>query len=349
MLSLLLITHAAALTCHPYQCAPSDLTMEPTQCISYLNQTYFTKPCEDNYYCPQTQPEADASCELIQHDTQKLNPGANCTQNIDCVSNNCLNSHCIGADINQPCESTQDCNPGLYCKDKLCKELLKVKETGCLVDYDCVNNAGCNINEDVGTCLEYFSIEAGDTVSSCENNLNRLCANYRCDGSVCISAVESYITPPVYCSADSSCSSRLDPVTKKFYTGTCECAYSTKGLSYCSLFPGDYFYKQKIYYFDTWYHSDAIQDCHSYDRHSFACMNRTWTEEAYLTVVHYSTWVDNYQLIRDNDNCTQEMFSTDYWEAKLAYDSFDPIPETKRDDSARILAILSLALAMTII
>jgi hypothetical protein len=78
-------------------------------------------------------------------------------------------------------------------------------------------------------------------------------------------------------------------------------------------------------------------------------MNRTWTEEAYLTVVHYSTWVDNYQLIRDNDNCTQEMFSTDYWEAKLAYDSFDPIPETKRDDSARILAILSLALAMTII
>lgn len=349
MFYFLLLNSAAALTCYPYQCAPSDLELLDNQCIKYVNQTYFTRPCEDNTYCAQTQPETDALCQAVVEPTQHLYPGADCTSNNECISNNCQSKTCQGAGENKECKSSADCNPGLYCKDKLCADLIKVNETGCIIDYDCVNNAGCNLENGIGTCITYFTVEAGNTVSSCENNLNKLCSSYRCEDSVCTSAVESYITPPVYCSVDSGCSSRLDSVTHKFYSGTCECSYSTKGLSYCPLFPGDYIYQQRIKYLECWYDSDSIHSCHTYDRNSFDCMNRTWTYEEYLTTLYYSTWAEDYPKLQDNDECTQQMFSNDFWEAKENYDNYDTEAEQERNDSAVMLAIISLAYTLTII
>lgn len=73
--------------------------------------------------------------------------------------------------------------------------------------------------------------------------MSNLCSSTFCadvgKGYQCGSGVKSYANPPLICESDSACISTLDDTLGIGINGKCDCAYSMRAGSYCSLFPGD--------------------------------------------------------------------------------------------------------------
>lgn len=65
---------------------------------------------------------------------------------------------------------------------------VKGGQTGCLTDHDCINTAGCDIVNGIGTCVEYFSIAAGTLLNNCDSSqqVSMLCSSGYCQDSACL-------------------------------------------------------------------------------------------------------------------------------------------------------------------
>jgi hypothetical protein len=59
---------------------------------------------------------------------------------------------CKGLQLNDECNKSEQCDPGLRCAGKVCVKLLAVGASGCSEDFDCLDSACVN-----GACVAYFS------------------------------------------------------------------------------------------------------------------------------------------------------------------------------------------------
>ena len=138
---------ASSMVCPTYSC--SNLPPTSGECLQYSEtsglQSYLVTPCIPGMICPNSA-QASSSCS---YPTPKSRyPGEYCTTGYDCRSNNCTHSICSGVIATQPCNTSADCNPGLYCainSTKTCTAQLKAGSV-CNTTDECQNNATCNIN-----------------------------------------------------------------------------------------------------------------------------------------------------------------------------------------------------------
>lgn len=106
--------------------------------------------------------------------------GEPCNHDLDCYSQDCVSSVCVGKGVNETCSDYKDCAVGLACRVKdykryddkdvkvhdkyemVCVNQIDNHHSPCDVEYDCANNMGCN----GGVCVPYFSLENGEAAVS---------------------------------------------------------------------------------------------------------------------------------------------------------------------------------------
>lgn len=122
--------------------------------------------------------QTSAKCVEETVADNSLFTGENCTFDIECLSNMCYNNKCNAAVVGNSCVAGQ-CEAGLYCNEMhVCVAQMPIGTRQCTSDYQCVNNAGCDLDSlKVGICRRYFTAEAGSRVAcgSTLGDVNILC------------------------------------------------------------------------------------------------------------------------------------------------------------------------------
>lgn len=342
MLWALLLASASADVCYRYICAEADMPWKDFVCISYINETFYLKPCDNKFYsyCPQINSPGNSTCQLFNNTSgyQLSWPGESCVTDLNCAHGICQEDMCMGASFNQTCESDEDCNPGLYCgDDDICQFQYQIGESGCSRDYECVNNAGCNLTStDSGICLPYLSLNTYDAVAPCSNTVNNLCSSGRCasndtENFYCI--YPKSVEMPKICSANSDCQSSVDPILNVTVQSTCSCSYSDTGYAYCGLFPGDEEMQDLRTYLQQWFKYPDINRCNTVRRAAINCIEQYSTPEFYVKYTYYLTQADYYPLLQGNDPCVKKIYTNYYWTL------LDQFNEQDDDDSAAYLVM----------
>jgi len=324
--------------CPKYKCKPKDYKFpDASICMIYnsTDTTYYVNGCDHGYYCAALLEEKIASCTkpLPPVPNTRL-PGESCFYAEDCyVNSTCIDGHCKGVQEGYYCYTHEDCDVGLRCNENKCKTQIPAESKGCIDDSDCVNNAGCDIQDltdpSVNICKNYFTIENYQSV-----NLNCTTAgeiNYMCDSGFCIQQTENsipqcYPAPksskkiPTPCASSNDCSSKIDGNLNLNFTGECMCGLNEKGNSYCDVFPGDSPYDNYAKIIQSWVKSKAILKCNTYARFSLNCMETWWEKKKMDELIYYDYYVDIYSIIHDAEDCVIEAYFSSYWEAKKAYE-----------------------------
>lgn len=292
-------------TCPAYVCQPETLDMNRATCTFYQNFTYYLQVCDFGYYCDLASGTGNSTCKLPP---QPINPpvvnwvGEFCNYMTLCKHGMCYEGLCRGTAMYEPCSLNADCDVGLYCKAGICMAQIEAGDTGCAYDTDCVNSAGCN----QGTCVPYFSIEAGETVSSCFGNINLLCESSYCHQStssfICLPSLQSQAQLPISCTSNQNC---LSASTKYgAITSNCTCSKNPQGTAYCSPFFGDSPGHNYLKELQSWTHSDLILSCNTDRRFEYACMQSHMTARNLHEFWYYAELMTFYPQIQDLDNCT---------------------------------------------
>jgi len=150
--------------------------------------------------------------------------GDTCTNNTDCISNNCTGGTCMGAMAGQGCFDlgfNGGCAYGLYCgiNGNLTKICMNTTAMGSVCNSTtpmCAQGSACSN----GTCMGYYTVGSG---GNCAVSPDLCDEDYICaPNNTCVSAATSLTS----CSANSDCPS----------SQTCVCSQYT-GDNYCSLSP----------------------------------------------------------------------------------------------------------------
>lgn len=264
----------------------------------------------------------NVKCAYPTMNYSTLYPGESpCWDDGNCVSGTCVDYTCTGLKLGSACDFTYQCEPGLGCiyneqqNKTFCDDLIRPNKEGCVTDFDCVNNAGCDydsINQ-IGMCRPYFSIKPGALILKCEDSFSLLCESLQCQE---INRQFKCIKPSVSKSLPTLCSTSRDCVdkSKKFYT-QCQCGMNKDRKSFCLPFPGDSVSVKLIKSLKKWVASKSILACSSERRWDFNCM-RKWEPKLYdrlrYDILHYK----NFTAIQDNQECVKEIFTYLYWDAK---------------------------------
>lgn len=319
-------------TCNKYSCKPDSMQFSGKDCIAYIQNTFYLKPCsmtDSDYYCPPITSPGNSTCTNPRIPVTKAYVGEPCSYDEMCYTNNCKNYFCYGFDQGESCADSSECNAGLYCKANVCKNQIPAGGLGCKSDYDCVNSAGCNF----GTCISYLNLKEGSVLDSCPNNYNRLCASTSCTGTMCLPALTSSISKPRTCSNDENCSSNS---WKDFSINSkCRCGFNPSGQSYCDLLPGDIEYQKYLQNLKAWITSPGILKCNTLRRFSDECMWQFWDIPIYDEYQYYAMFVANYPLIQNNDDCILKIYTLDYYNSKRLYD---------HDESGYMLSVVLASL-----
>ena len=318
------LSTCTGLTCPSFSCKKSTDIFAVQQCI-YSGPSYYSlSPCT-NPIIPYCNPSLSNTLCTIPP-SQSLSgtswPGEACTQDSTCKYGVCFQSRCNSKSFSATCQVSDECNPGLYCSAKgICEFQLEIGAKGCTADSDCVNSAGCN----AATCVQYFSLAPLSAVDVCQNNINLLCSFSTCassgSGNVCGGTVTSFQNQ---CSSNSDCVSSVDPASKTTYLSQCVCAYSVASSSYCTLLPGDSAYASYLKGLGVWLSAAEARQCNTKRRMSTQCIQLYSKAANDLLMQRY--YVQDYPMIKNNDNCTQAIFNQDYWEL---YRSASVMPKVK--------------------
>jgi len=246
LIFLLIFVRSQYLECPQFTCKPASLPFADDTCIYYDNSTYFLRPCSNGYICPPIYTPGNSTCQLspIPSLLNTSWPGEPCINNSTCAFGYCENEICVGKHWLENCKSSDECDVGLYCKNKKCWPQLPIYTDGCTYDEECENDAGCFVwaSESIGTCVKYFTLPRHDMVFNCHDYMSYFCESGTCVGgggegkSLCVNKVEARYLG-FECDTDSDCPGKNDDW--RFY-GQCQCSLSHTGKRYCQPFLGDY-------------------------------------------------------------------------------------------------------------
>ena len=348
------VAHAVTKDCFAYKCS-SHLARDECLKFNEEDQAYLIKPCKEDKVCnadPVNIPDT-ATCEDPPSAKSTYLAGEKCSNSDDCWPGvSCQSGKCKGRSRGGTCTTNMECDVGLYCKAGLCSSQIHIGHTGCLIDADCVNNAGCDINSstnrDLNVCKEYFKLDDYETLGSCETEgeVNYLCESLFCinlgEASQCFPAPVSNHTLPVKCDSDGMCvSSKTGEVNKVFGT-SCDCGYNTKGQSYCELHTGDAPYRDYAKKIKEWVDSEHSLKCNTEGRFGDNCMKTYWSDEDFNEFVYREMSALHYQLLYGSEGCTQQALLTSYWTSKKALEDEDD----DDDDWAHALAAALVVLLL---
>jgi hypothetical protein len=236
---------APDLACPAYTCAASSesacLYFSPSVNTNYLS------PCSEtsfaSSYCPWNNTSQNKYLNVTCADPPLLQgvlPGGRCFYSVSCLSGVCVKTTCIGLSLNQPCNDTIECDVGLRCQ-QTCIPLLSIGEHGCLTDYDCEINAGCNLEGKTGICTRLFSLDIGAHVNCTDTTgYSNLCKSATCNQThtgYCTYPPSRTETLPILCHSNSDCSGKN--VNNETFQSNCSCGFNPTGASYCSPLTGD--------------------------------------------------------------------------------------------------------------
>ncbi len=224
------------------------------------NYTYTLNNCSSTQQCPfYNFGQSDSlTCEEKNPAVITLYPGAQCQNNTDCFSNNCLDNVCTNVQNNQKCSLNSECNYGYSCRlnttqqdtlkylssdtnqeDKYCLPQLN-EGAECASDYECVNTHGCYNS----TCVPYFSLPNGHPIENDPPVALSFCQSGYQYNNTCDSLVS--LNPDVECSESEPCTYTNYIGDKVIKPENCLCGYNPLGTKHCKLGSEHNNYKEYI-------------------------------------------------------------------------------------------------------
>jgi hypothetical protein len=336
--------------CLKYQCKGESVKMNKKQCVKFQKGTFHIRPCEGDKVCPAMQRPSFTPRNCVSeehHFNKKAFPGESCDSNKDCFEearcNNKLNydkdgkddkddkdkddqddqddvvgdKHCYGKVLGDECESSSECNPGLYCaiNDLMCGDgtcaAQKALGESCESSFDCINSAGCfNSN-----CTALFTVKSGEEINleDCDaKGRAPLCESYSCilqkdtQTAVCIDAPHTFSeTLPVQCQTSADC---LGTNNVQNVTSACTCGFNALGASYCDLLPGDAPYVDFLTQFKLFI-ADGAQYCNTLRRFKQECFALHAERTGDSTLLDLGMYAEDYPLYQNNDECVSKVYT----------------------------------------
>ncbi|CAG9333381.1 unnamed protein product [Blepharisma stoltei] len=323
----------SSITCPSYTCQGSDQKFGDGTCIYYSSaaSTYYVSSCSSTQtpYCPPSVGQ-NSTCTYTPSSTPTTKwPGERCSDSSPCSSyaiTGCVSEVCRGSGYNSQCYANDNCNPGYYCANNRCIAQIEIGKPGCINDYQCVNNAGCDVSSSAlsGICVEYFSVADYSEVKNCNGYTNLLCKSSLCgiDGEkkACISQLASQKDTPMACTSNNNCTSKIDSNYGSIMLfSTCSCGYNSKAEAYCGLFPGDSVYSRYLEYARQYVKNIAIQYCNTNRRFNVECMKDWWGIKEASTFNYYLAAVNYYVAVQNSEDCVLNVYNSLYQSIKKEY------------------------------
>lgn len=313
---LMVVSVNGVLDCAKYVCDKS-VSLSTNVCIGENSNIYYLSQCTDlkNSYCPVVFNLQNVTCTVPPSPYHTAYPGERCSHDQDCLYGICNGNFCYGQEYGGDCNTHGECNPGLRCDPGLlkCNILMDSLTSGCVDDYDCLTDMGC----DAGYCVPYYSIPIGGWVNNCTDSLSNFCESGQCLYGLCISPVKNSEKIPAYCGQNSDCvSDNLEYDGIKIY-GTCSCGYGTQGFSYCSLFVGDKPYQELIDVRQTWISTNSSAYCNTLRRWNKQCILAHGSAALAVKFDYLSLQASFYPEIQHADTCVLEIVYSEYYQDYL--------------------------------
>jgi len=341
ILSLAILAAADTNGCFTYVCDPSGVTWGENVCSqpSTTNTTVYdvkTGECSSDQPC--TFNGATATCQAPTPPVAAASsfPGEKCDGLRLCIQGNC-GTDGICPPIT-PCVYPQDCGLGKYCNAGTCTPQVALKGA-CVLDTDCVNNAGCDIAPQAatGTCVQYSTVPTAGSVQQCAVTPGQDLANHALCSSgycyetagkfVCSGAFSNSATLPNRCPLSTSmCTSTKDTANSGFtLEQDCECGYD--GFPYCPQFPGDPDFMTFASDIQTFLGSSNLANCNT-GRHGaqgsafyvdsyFWCAQNLTDTETY----HYLRAIE-YAVVVMAPSCVLKVLDPEYYQTEAAQSLF---------------------------
>lgn len=326
MLSALLVAVYVRGICPTYNCTN---TQNPCGSYNPYSKTYSLGSCPPSQYCPAPSSSSNTTCEAVPQASGLAWAGETCNATFPCVDSIvCVEGRCSSPPLDDTCVANFQCGVSQFCgMDGICEDLVQIGGQ-CTSDYQCVQNAGCDvsINEASGTCVKYFSKGAGQPLASCVSGSSLLCASSSCwegpTGALCMGLVQSTSPVPAQCSPGVLCTSALDSATNTTLNSLCTCGFTSSGIAYCPAFPGDPAGAKYLSSLLKWTESSAILQCSTQRRMHLYCLYSQWDTEDYLEFLVAYFGMTMYAQIQDNPDCVKEVYTPTYWVAQAAYQNY---------------------------
>ncbi|CAG9310560.1 unnamed protein product [Blepharisma stoltei] len=349
-------------TCYRYYCKTSGQSFSKGQCgLKELSSdgrynVYASPTCSEKEACAIGATSGDTTTYTCQSNvvTGYKWPGEKCDNSDMCnptYSSGCKDSRCLGSGDQEECIDHNYCLPGYYClgynstTKGTCQKQIETNGYDCAEDYDCVNNAWCNVTNVVtkNLCFSFGSFAEHAYVSTCSNSQNFLCSSgycfakegtghYQCSKNLTSAQPNSL---PNTCDLEGQfCQSTPDEYfsANAFAEEPCACAYNQAGSLYCPLFYGDTPVIQYFTQLKKWLNSEESKKCNTIRRNSAVCIKDFWDSDNYNKLVYYNAYYEYFANIQGAESCVLKTFLTEFYEAKKAYE----------DSSAEILIVTAL-------
>lgn len=346
-----------ATTCPKYSCGSGN-DFGSNQCIqaNSASNSYLVQECYGNTTCSPTVGYADAYCQPSTSSGPCIgcvNSGDPCAIDINCVGTQTCNSgFCSGSALGQACTNDAYCLPGLFCNLTLstCQQLYKTGDTGCLSEFHCNNQAGCNSTSGLtGNCVAYMSVPNGGVIETCDcaSSYSLLCSSLTCSCTTpfstegtCIPAfVNSELKKP--CDLGSSCTGVNSEGS--IFKSECVCGNNPEGEAYCQPMGGDKPALDLYGLLKTHYINPNVTYCNTKSRGQGSCYleveGSAWTAEFMM----YYYYFINYPLFQNNDRCTQVVYNDYYWSLYYELNPNDPDDKDDDDDDRALAGFALLA------
>jgi len=234
--------------------------------------------------------------------TPKSYPGGECGNGIGCFYGNCTNGTCPGVAVNATCSTHSECFNGLSCYNGTCR-VQGTEGASCIQDYDCVNTAGCNLNN---TCRTYFSVGSNETVRYLPGELSFCASGLANTNGVCVRRV-NLGKEPYSCNDTVGCAYN-NTYDNSSYTdaSVCTCSKGPTGKSYCPLGNGMPLYEKYVSTLRAYLQKTVDAKCHTLERLGCNLVDR---RDANAAQDLYSTgvWARYTHILRDTPECVRKV------------------------------------------
>ncbi|CAG9320193.1 unnamed protein product [Blepharisma stoltei] len=347
-------------SCPSYACKTSKMTFDKNQCVYYdaADNAYYAKKCSTkDTHCNITL-NANSVCIPDPEPDIILNyPGESCKSSDNCFNSfPCVNKVCQGLSQGESCSNTIFCDVGLYCntptagQNGTCQAQIDIGKSGCSVDFDCVNGAGCNVltpgYSTSNECIAYHSIPPHQAVGTCDvHSMSELCQSEYCESlkgvNYCTNLLNSTQKIPVKCNANTPCLSAADDFFEADpfqINDNCVCGFNKDRTAYCPIFPGDSPRVKLRIQQDKWLSSTKINSCHTIRRFAPECQKLYWNSDDFYALEYYRAYSMLFPFVQDAQDCILQTFFIDYYNTKKSYN----------DDGAVSIVISAILLGFII-